>query len=323
MKAMGAGRLAVFRLVWLETLMSTLAGGLLGWSWHLARAGLWRSCGMLPHIPADFTIGFTAETFWVCIGVSVALGVLAGTYPAWRAASISIGHSMVRHEQWVNTSFRHAPWRRPIPWASARWMLYEGSTCRDAGSLPACSGPPGRARRRHHLVGCLDLPTSGELSVAGQAISGNGARPRETALDLLRRRSIGFIFADFNLLPTLTAMENVQVPLIWRDEKAPHRARELLERVGLGHRLTHRPDELSGGEMQRVAVARALINQPDLLLADEPTANLDTRTRDEILELLAELSTEGVAVLLATHDNELADRTDTVLRIADGVIADD
>ncbi len=192
------------------------------------------------------------------------------------------------------------------------------------GEFAGLLGPSGAGKTTTlNLVGCLDLPTSGELSVAGQAISGNGARPRETALDLLRRRSIGFIFADFNLLPTLTAMENVQVPLIWRDEKAPHRARELLERVGLGHRLTHRPDELSGGEMQRVAVARALINQPDLLLADEPTANLDTRTRDEILELLAELSTEGVAVLLATHDNELADRADTVLRIADGVIADD
>ncbi|HCU35751.1 MAG TPA: macrolide ABC transporter ATP-binding protein [Armatimonadetes bacterium] len=192
------------------------------------------------------------------------------------------------------------------------------------GEFAVLLGPSGAGKTTTlNLVGCLDLPTSGDLTVAGHPISGNGARPTEAALDLLRRQHIGFIFADFNLLLTLTAMENVQVPLIWRDATAPGRARQLLERVGLAHRLTHRPDELSGGEMQRVAVARALINQPDLLLADEPTANLDTRTRDEILELLAELSTEGVAVLLATHDHELADRADTVLRIEDGVIADD
>jgi ABC-type lipoprotein export system ATPase subunit len=192
------------------------------------------------------------------------------------------------------------------------------------GQFTVLLGPSGAGKTTTlNIAGCLDLPTSGELSVAGHAISGNGARPKAGALDALRRQHIGFIFADFNLLPTLTAMENVQVPLIWRDETAPQRARQLLERVGLGHRLTHRPDEMSGGEMQRVAVARALINEPDLLLADEPTANLDTSTRDEIFELLHELNDGGLSVLLATHDHELAERADTVLEIADGVITND
>lgn len=192
------------------------------------------------------------------------------------------------------------------------------------GEFAVLLGPSGAGKTTTlNLVGCLDRPTAGELTVAGQTVSGAGVRCGEGALDALRRRQIGFVFADFHLLPTLTATENVQVPLIWRDQQDRARAQELLCRVGLGHRLTHRPDELSGGEMQRVALARALINRPSLLLADEPTANLDTRTRDEILALLRELSGEGLAILLATHDHELAGRGDTVLRLSDGVIVDD
>jgi len=193
------------------------------------------------------------------------------------------------------------------------------------GQFAVLLGPSGAGKTTTlNLVGCLDRPTAGSLTVAGQSISGNGSRPGEGRLDALRRRHIGFVFSDFHLLTTLTATENVQVPLIWRDGsttgRACDRACELLERVGLGHRFTHRPDELSGGEMQRVALARALVNEPTLLLADEPTANLDTRTRDEILELLAQLNADGLTILLATHDRELADRGDTVLHIADGLI---
>ncbi|MGD9496000.1 MAG: ABC transporter ATP-binding protein [Armatimonadota bacterium] len=194
----------------------------------------------------------------------------------------------------------------------------------ERGEFAVLLGPSGAGKTTTlNLLGCLDRPTAGELIIAGQTVSGAGARLSEGALDALRREQIGFVFADFHLLPTLSATENVQVPLIWRDEQNRARAQELLCRVGLGHRLAHRPDELSGGEMQRVALARALVNRPSLLLADEPTANLDTRTRDEIFALLRELSAEGLAILFATHDHELAARGDTVLRLRDGVMTDD
>ena len=194
----------------------------------------------------------------------------------------------------------------------------------EAGQFAVLLGPSGAGKTTLlNLIGCLDRATDGELEVVGQSVHGNGSPMSEGAMDALRREHIGFVFSDFYLLPTLTALENVQVPLIWHDDRAPERARELLERVGLGHRLTHRPDELSGGEMQRVALARALINQPTLLLADEPTGNLDTHTRDEIFELLQDLGSDGLTVLFATHDTELAERGDTVVRIRDGVIVED
>lgn len=192
------------------------------------------------------------------------------------------------------------------------------------GQFTILLGPSGAGKTTTlNLIGCLDRPTGGALEVVGRRVHGNGSALSEGAMDALRREQIGFVFSDFYLLPTLTALENVQVPLIWRDQRAPDRARELLQRVGLGHRLTHRPDELSGGEMQRVALARALINQPALLLADEPTANLDTGTRDEVFELLRDLGREGLTVLLATHDIELAERGDTVVCIRDGVVVED
>jgi ABC-type lipoprotein export system ATPase subunit len=192
------------------------------------------------------------------------------------------------------------------------------------GEFTVLLGPSGAGKTTAlNVVGGLDRPTGGELTVAGEVIAGNGHRAREGQLDALRRKHIGFVFAQFHLLRTLTAVENVLVPMIWEDASERGRAEGLLRRVGLDHRLTHRPDELSGGEMQRVALARALVNRPALLLADEPTANLDTHTRDEIFELLRELSDEGLAILFATHDHELAERGDTVLRLSDGVIADD
>lgn len=192
------------------------------------------------------------------------------------------------------------------------------------GEFVVLLGPSGAGKTTTlNLVGGLDRPSAGSLFVAGELVADGEQHAKEGRLNALRREHLGFVFADFHLLPTLTALENVQVPLIWTDESARDRAEALLCRVGLGHRLTHRPDELSGGEMQRVALARALINRPSLLLADEPTANLDTNTRDEIFELLRELSDEGLAILFATHDHELAGRGDSVLRLSDGVIVHD
>lgn len=190
------------------------------------------------------------------------------------------------------------------------------------GEFICLLGPSGAGKTTLlNQIGCLDVPTAGALSIAGQSICGNGAsRLSEAQRDRLRRENIGFIFADFFLLPTLTAWENVHLPLLWSGRRDPVRARELLERVGLGHRLTHRPRELSGGEMQRVAVARALIHRPKLLLADEPTGNVDTTTRDGLLELFQELNAEGLTILLATHDHELAERVDRVVRLEDGRI---
>jgi len=181
------------------------------------------------------------------------------------------------------------------------------------GEFVVLLGPSGAGKTTTlNLVGGLDRPTSGALSVAGQMVAEGELHATERSLDALRREQVGFVFSEFHLLPTLTAVENVQVPLIWVDESGRDRAEALL----------CRPDELSGGEMQRVALARALIKEPALLLADEPTANLDTSTRDEIFELLRELSNDGLAILFATHDHELAERGDTVLRLSDGVILD-
>ena len=184
-----------------------------------------------------------------------------------------------------------------------------------------------------NLFGLMDRVTAGSLEVAGHLISANGqtspTRPTgptdgrplsEDALDKIRRENVGFIFQQFHLMSTLTATENVEMPLIWSGASKPGRGRQLLERVGLAHRMNHKPSELSGGEQQRVAVARALINDPKLLLADEPTGNLDCKTRDSIFELFRELNKEGLAILLATHDAELAERVDRVIHIEEGRI---
>ncbi|MBI2843582.1 MAG: ABC transporter ATP-binding protein [Armatimonadetes bacterium] len=174
-----------------------------------------------------------------------------------------------------------------------------------------------------NLFGLMDRPSDGELTVAGHAISGADVSfLPEAKLDMIRRENIGFIFQQFYLMPTLSATENVDMPLLWSGKSDVERSRALLERVGLGHRMTHRPAELSGGEQQRVAVARALINEPKLLLADEPTGNLDTRTRDAIFDLFGELNKEGLAIVLATHDTEIARRVDTVIHLQEGRIVD-
>jgi len=165
-----------------------------------------------------------------------------------------------------------------------------------------------------NLVGLMDKPSEGKLSVLGVDVSRRGA-----GLDRLRRENVGFVFQEFYLIHTLTALENVMLPSLWSGRDLKKKARALLERVGLGHRITHRPSELSGGEMQRVAVARALVNSPRLLLADEPTGNLDTKTRDSIFDLLQELNrNEKLTVICATHDLSLEPRFSRVIRLEEG-----
>jgi putative ABC transport system ATP-binding protein len=175
-----------------------------------------------------------------------------------------------------------------------------------------------------NLVGGLDRPTSGNLRVAGETLYAANRAMSEGRLDRFRREHLGFIFTEFFLVPTLTATENVMLPSVWTGKADRGRAEALLETVGLGHRLHHLPRQLSGGEMQRVAIARAIINQPALLLADEPTGNLDTRTRDEVFAIFQRLvSEQSITVMLSTHDHELAERIPRVVRLDDGRIVGD
>jgi putative ABC transport system ATP-binding protein len=185
------------------------------------------------------------------------------------------------------------------------------------GEFVAVMGPSGSGKSTFlHLAGGLDLPSSGEVVLSGRKT--NELTDRE--LTLLRRQAIGFVFQAFNVIPTLTALENAALPALLNgarfDEVRP-RARELLERVGLVDRTEHRPEELSGGEVQRVAVARALINGPSLLLADEPTGNLDSVTGREIMDLLQEVC-EGRTMVVVTHDPGVAARAQRLVRLKDG-----
>ncbi|MCI0371665.1 MAG: ABC transporter ATP-binding protein [candidate division NC10 bacterium] len=187
----------------------------------------------------------------------------------------------------------------------------------DGTGLVAILGPSGSGKSTLlHMIGAMDRPTRGEVIVAGQALNGLP----EKALTRFRRQTVGFVFQTFNLIPNLTALENVMLPLEFNQvAKAERdaRARRLLDQVGLGHRLTHRPGELSGGEQQRVAIARALANDPPLILADEPTGNLDTESGQKIYELLKEVARQRT-VLVVTHAEPLARMADRVLHIKDG-----
>jgi putative ABC transport system ATP-binding protein len=173
------------------------------------------------------------------------------------------------------------------------------------------------------LLGTLDRPSGGTLQFEGRDTS----RLSDSQLADLRQRTLGFIFQQFNLIPTLTARQNVEAALAPSGMPSPERrerARELLERVGLGDRVDHLPSQLSGGEQQRVAIARALANGPDVLLADEPTGNLDSGTSQEIIDLLRRLSrTEGLSIVLVTHDAAIAAGADRVVRMSDGRVVED
>jgi len=189
----------------------------------------------------------------------------------------------------------------------------------DRGERVAVMGPSGSGKSTLlNLICGLDEPTSGVVNIDGVNI----ASLNDDARTRLRREKIGMVFQTFNLLSTLTALENVSLPLRLQGlsrREADHRARAMLERVGLGGRVTHRPDESSGGERQRIAIARALIFQPPILLADEPTGNLDSKTGEEILSLLDDLHREfGATILMVTHNEEAAAHCDRILRLRDG-----
>jgi putative ABC transport system ATP-binding protein len=173
-----------------------------------------------------------------------------------------------------------------------------------------------------NIIGCLDRPTEGNFMLEGEDI----ATMKDSALSAIRGRRIGFIFQSFNLIPELTVLENVEVPLFYRGVPRAERharASAVIERVGLTDRLGHRPNQLSGGQQQRVAIARALIGNPSLLLADEPTGNLDTTTSERILKLLDELHDEGRTIMMITHDDAMAERCERVVRLCDGEIESD
>lgn len=184
-------------------------------------------------------------------------------------------------------------------------------------------GPSGSGKSTlMNLIGCLDTPTAGEYWLAGQAV----AHMSDDELARIRNSEIGFVFQTFNLLPRSTALHNVELPLIYagvgaRDRR--DRAEQLLGRVGLADRMTHRPSELSGGQRQRVAVARALINSPAILLADEPTGNLDSQTSTEIMRLFDQLHAEGQTIILVTHEPDIAAHAHRTIMLFDGRIASD
>jgi putative ABC transport system ATP-binding protein len=190
-----------------------------------------------------------------------------------------------------------------------------------AGDYVAIVGPSGSGKSTlMHLLGGLDRPTSGRLSIGGRDI---GALSQHE-LARLRNETIGFVFQSFHLLARTSAVDNVALPLVYRGTGARERrakATAMLEQVGLGHRLHHRPNQLSGGEQQRVAIARALVTDPEVLLADEPTGNLDTTTGHAVLALLEQLNVEhGVALVIVTHDREVADRANRQIIMRDGLL---
>ncbi|HEX2312735.1 MAG TPA: ABC transporter ATP-binding protein [Thermomonospora sp.] len=194
----------------------------------------------------------------------------------------------------------------------------------DEGEFAAILGPSGSGKSTlMHLLGCLDRPTGGTLRVAGR----DTAKLSDTELAELRNRHVGFVFQSFQLLARTSARDNVALPLVYRGVprgERRRRAAEALRRVGLGHRLGHRPSQLSGGEQQRVAIARALVGEPRLVLADEPTGNLDTATGHEVMDLLARLNDEqGVAVVLVTHEPDIAERARRQIHVRDGRVERD
>jgi putative ABC transport system ATP-binding protein len=194
------------------------------------------------------------------------------------------------------------------------------------GEFVAIMGPSGSGKSTlMNILGCLDRPSSGNYFLAGEDVSNLD----RTQLAIIRNQRIGFIFQSYNLLPQTTALENVILPLLYNrngkesDEQQIERAIASLEAVGLSDRVAHKPQELSGGQMQRVAIARALVNDPALILADEPTGNLDTRSGEEIMTLMANLHTQGSTIVMVTHDDHIATSAERIIHLRDGMIETD
>jgi len=192
------------------------------------------------------------------------------------------------------------------------------------GDFVALMGPSGSGKSTlMNILGCLDRPTSGQYYLRGQDVS----RMTDDALSEIRCTYLGFIFQAYNLLPQYTVVENIELPLLYQgirlNEQTRQRCIELATMVGLGSRLDHRPLQLSGGQQQRVAIARSLVNDPQLILADEPTGNLDSRTSDEIMTMLQELNRSGKTIIMVTHENDIAEWARRVVRLRDGLVESD
>ena len=187
----------------------------------------------------------------------------------------------------------------------------------------ALMGPSGSGKSTlMNIIGCLDSPTSGQYILAGQSVSGM----TDNELADVRNQEIGFVFQQFNLLPRLTALENVALPLVYAGvskKERIQRAKEVLDMVSLSDRSLHKPNELSGGQNQRVAIARALVNNPSIILADEPTGNLDSKTSHEIMDIFGQIHAAGNTVVLVTHEEDIAAHARRVIRLRDGVIESD
>ena len=191
----------------------------------------------------------------------------------------------------------------------------------DKGEFVSIMGASGSGKSTlMNIIGCLDVPTSGRYTLDGQ----NVGMLSDDRLADIRSDMIGFVFQTYNLLPRMTALDNVQLPLMYtKAQDRRNKALEALERVGLSDRVRHRPTEMSGGQQQRVGIARALVKNPEILLADEPTGNLDTRSSEEILGIIQKLNREGITVIVVTHDPEIASFTNRTITLRDGQIVDD